>query len=137
MPRISASRQEKYFLIIAAIGLTPIALSYGLVPGISLMYLFDMDATGTSAKHIFRAVMVLYFGMSVLWCWGAFKPQLREPALYSLVFFMLGLASGRILSILIDGLPNGLLITYLVLELVMGFIGLRVLQKRNSIMDVP
>ncbi|GAL25761.1 hypothetical protein JCM19239_4248 [Vibrio variabilis] len=45
------------FLLLAAAGLTPIALSYGLMPNLSLPFLFDIDASATNVSHIFRAVM--------------------------------------------------------------------------------
>jgi hypothetical protein len=35
--------RERIFLLLAAAGLTPIALSYGLAPEASLSYLFDID----------------------------------------------------------------------------------------------
>lgn len=76
-----------------------------------------------------RAVMVLYFGQIVFWFMGAFNPKLRRPAIYVLVVFMLGLAFGRILSFILDGMPHWLLIIYLGLELTFGLLGLFVLKK--------
>jgi hypothetical protein len=35
---------------------------------------------------------------------------------------MLGLAAGRVLSLLLDGFPHPLLLTYLILEVIMGVI---------------
>ena len=42
---------------------------------------------------------------------------------------MLGLAAGRILSLIIDGMPNWLLVVYLALELFFGILGLVVIKK--------
>lgn len=126
------SSKQRVFLIISAIALTPIALSYGLLPERSLSWLFDIDATGTNTKHIFRAVMGLYFGMIVLWILGANRPELRRAALWSLVIFMFGLAAGRLLSLLVDGFAHPLLEFYMIVELVFGVIGWRLVTAEET-----
>jgi len=115
--------KESIFLLLAAVGLTPIALSYGLMPQASISYLFDIDASSVNSSHIFRAIMGLYFAMVIFWVTGARSKSLTLPALWSLTVFMLGLAAGRILSIVVDGMPHPLLVTYLVLEIVFGVVG--------------
>jgi hypothetical protein len=120
---------RQLFLLIAGIGLVPIALAYGVVPQKVLGYCLDISVSDTNSVHIFRAIMGLYLGLSVFWFIGAFKVRLRQAALYSLVVFMLGLAAGRILSILLDGIPHWLLIVYLLLELVFGVLGVVLLKK--------
>ena len=117
------------FLLLAAIGLAPIALGYGFLPELRLPWLYDVEVSSPNGKHIYRAVMGLYFGMCVLWLLGAFKRDMTRPALWSLVVFMLGLAGGRVLSLLIDGMAGGLVVLYLFLELVFGAAGLWFLQK--------
>jgi hypothetical protein len=119
------------FLIIAAIGLFPIALSYGLMPQKSLSFLFDISVSDPNGVHIFRAVMGLYIALILFWCTGAFTVQVRQAALYSLVVFMFGLAAGRVLSLIIDGMPHWLLVVYLVLDLSFGVIGLVLLKKSD------
>lgn len=113
---------ENYFLIICSIGLIPIALSYGLVPNKTLPLL--KVQTNTNVNHIFRAVMFLYFATLGLWLAGAFIPSLTLTALICLSIFMLGLASGRVVSIIVDGKPSLILLIYLVLEVVFGLMGL-------------
>ena len=108
------------FLIFCAVGLVPIALGYGAKPSASLDALFGITVDTTNLTHIMRAVMGLYFGMVVIWVWGALKPQMTAPALVSCAVFMLGLAAGRILSFIMDGMPHWLLIVYAVLEIVLG-----------------
>jgi hypothetical protein len=111
---------SRTFLIICAVGLVPIALSYGVKPAASLGSLFDITVDTTNLTHIMRAVMGLYLGMVALWLLGAFKPSLTGPALVSCAVFMLGLAAGRILSLVIDGTPHWLLVVYTGLELIFG-----------------
>ena len=67
--------------------------------------LFDIDASPVNVSHIFRAVMGLYLAVVIFWVFGAFRAPLRLPALWSLTVFMLGLAAGRLLSLLVDGMP--------------------------------
>jgi hypothetical protein len=119
----------KLFLIFTAVGLTPIALSYGASPGSSLSYLFGFEVEGRNLIHIFRAVMGLYLALVCFWLAGAFSASLTVPALWSLVIFMFGLAGGRVLSLLLDGFPHWLLFAYLVVELAFGVMGVKLLRS--------
>ena len=119
---MNASVPFKYraFLLFCAVGLVPIALGYGAVPALSMDLLFGIAVESTNLTHILRAVMGLYLGMVVAWVLGAFKTSLTGPALFCCAVFMLGLAFGRGLSFVLDGMANGLLSVYLLLELVLG-----------------
>jgi len=114
------SMKVRAFLIFCAVGLVPIALGYGAKPSTSLDLLFGITVDSTNLTHIMRAVMGLYLGMVVIWIWGALKEQMTSPALVSCAVFMLGLAAGRILSLILDGMPHWLLVVYAVLEIVLG-----------------
>ena len=129
MKKSTVDKLQKTLLLTVAIGLIPIALSYGLIPKKSLSYLFDISVSEINLVHILRAVMGLYLAMILFWFAGAFKIHLRQAALYSLVIFMFGLAAGRILSFIMDGVPNWLLLVYLVLELGFGIFGLVLIKK--------
>ncbi len=120
---------RQVFLLVTAIGLLPVALSYGLAPGRSLEFLFDVSIENVNGTHMFRAIMGLYLGFILFWIIGAFREDVRQAALYSVVVFMFGLAAGRSLSLLADGFPNWLLVTYLVLELGIGLLGLKLLKQ--------
>ena len=124
--------RESIFLLLAAVGLVPVALSYGLMPQESLSYLFGIDASSVNSSHIFRAVMGLYLAMVVFWITAARLPSLTLPALWSLAVFMLGLAAGRAMSIVIDGMPHPLLLVYLLLELVIGLIALYLARNHQA-----
>ena len=115
---------ERVFLLLGAAGLTPIALGYGLAPAVSLGFLFDIDASTTNSAHIFRAVMGLYLALAAFWVAGALRSSIRLPAMYSLTVFMFGLAAGRVLSLVVDGMPHWLLVFYLMLEILFGVAGL-------------
>ena len=65
--------KSRAFLVFCAIGLVPIALGYGASPSVSLETLFGIAVDSKNLTHIMRAVMGLYFGMVVIWLWGAFS----------------------------------------------------------------
>lgn len=120
---------RQIFLAIAAIGLVPIALSYGFVPEKSLPWLYDIVAGQTQSLHFFRAVMGLYLGFALFWLLGALRPWLTFTALISLVIFTTGLAAGRAVSFMMDGLPHGLLLMYFFGELLLAALGMHFLLK--------
>ena len=108
--------KESVFLLVAAVGLTPIALAYGLIPATTVPMLYGVEIDSVNISHIFRAVMGLYLAMVIFWVLGASREPLRFAALCSVVVFMGGLATGRFLSLLLDGIPAVPLVIYLVLE---------------------
>jgi Domain of unknown function (DUF4345) len=120
--------RRQVLLLVAAIGLIPIALSYGLAPSRSLESLFDVSIDNVNGTHMFRAVMGLYLAIATFWIIGVIRTDVRQAALYSLVVFMLGLAAGRTLSLVVDGWPNWLLVAYLVVEVVFGVLGVKLLK---------
>jgi hypothetical protein len=125
-------KPDKVFLIFCAVGLVPIALGYGAKPSYTLDALFGITVDTTNLTHIMRAVMGLYLGMVVFWLFGAFKQSMTGPALAACGVFMLGLAAGRILSLIMDGIPHWLLLVYTVLEIVLGLIAVTLYRGHNS-----
>jgi hypothetical protein len=126
------SKKTRAFLIFCAVGLVPIALGYGARPTASLDALFGITVDTVNLAHIMRAVMGLYFGMVVIWVWGAIDKQMTTPALLSCAVFMLGLAAGRLLSFVLDGLPHWLLIVYAALEMILGIIAVVFYRSREA-----
>lgn len=120
MGKAPPSVKARAFLVFCAIVLVPVALGYGAQPSLSLDALFDITVDTINLTHIMRAIMGLYLGMVTIWVWGAFQPQMTAPALVSCAVFTLGLAAGRILSLILDGMPHWLLILSAVLESVLG-----------------
>ena len=124
--------KEKVFLLVAAAGLTPIALLYGLKPTTTVPMLYGVTVDSVNAIHIFRAVMGLYLGMVVFWLLGAFRETLQFAALCSVVVFMGGLAIGRSLSLLVDGIPEIPLVIYLVLEVLFAVVAYRLASRVSA-----
>ena len=122
----------RFYLLFSAAGLFVIALSYGIDPKGVLPKALDITVDGTDLTHIFRAIMGLYLGMIVLWVLGAFRESLTRTAVIAEVVFMFGLAFGRVLSIIVDGVPSALLVVYTVLEVAMGLWGILVLKRLTA-----
>ncbi len=122
---------RQVFLLVAAITVAPAGLSYGVVPATSLDLLFGVPVSDVNGTHIFRAIMGLYLGMVVFWVIGAFKDDLTRAALYSVVAFMFGLAAGRALSLVVDGLPSPLLVGYLGVEIAFGTVAVILLRRAD------
>ena len=129
---MNESMKTRAFLIFCAVGLVPIAPGYGAKPSVTMDALFGIKVDTTNLTHIMRAVMGLYLGMVVLWLWGAFRKSMEGPALAACAVFMLGLATGRILSFILDGLPHWLLVVYAALEIVLGLIAVTLYRGHNS-----
>ena len=124
-----AQSWARLYLLVSAAGLLPAALSYGVAPVVVLPKVLDVAVEGTDLIHIFRAIMGLYLAMVVLWVLGALRPRLTRPAVISEVTFMFGLALGRVLSIVFDGLPSLLLVAYTAAEIVLVALGILILKQ--------
>ena len=119
----------RLYLLVSAAGLTAVALGYGVAPATVLPKLLDITVEGIDLTHVFRAIMGLYLGMIVLWVLGAFQPSLTRPAVIAEIAFMSGLAVGRVLSIVVDGMPSIALVGYTGVEIAMAAWGMLVLKK--------
>ncbi|MEO1362139.1 MAG: DUF4345 family protein, partial [Pseudomonadota bacterium] len=84
-------------------------------------------------RNVFRAIMGLYLAMICLWVAGALRPAIRLPALWSLFVFTLGIASGRGLSLLLDGWPGVLLFIYLPAEIALAASAAWLLSKSGDL----
>ena len=119
----------RLYLLVSAAGLTAVALSYGVAPATVLPKLLDLTVEGIDLIHVFRMIMGLYLGMIVLWVLGAFRPSLTRAAVIAEIAFMSGLAVGRVLSIVVDGMPSIALVGYTGVEIAMAAWGMLVLKK--------
>jgi hypothetical protein len=115
------------YLLLCAVLLLPIALSYGIAPAEVLPKLLDIRIESTDQTQIFRALMCLYLAASGFWAVAAFKPDWQRPAAVWAMLFSASLAIGRIASQVIDGPASNLLDLYLALEIFGAALGLAVL----------
>jgi hypothetical protein len=114
------------------VGLFPIALSYGLDPANVLPKLLGFPVEAPNETQIFRALMCLYLGMCLFCALAAFRREWQRVALIWAIIFMASLATGRLLSIILEGMPASLLNWYLVVEAAMAGFGLWILARRDT-----
>ena len=124
---------RKVYLWVSAIGLIPVALSYGVVPELSMNWLFGITVEVPNEAHIFRGVMGLYLALVMLWILGATNENYERAAILSEIFFMSGLAVGRLLSVLVDGWPHWLLAGYIVVEAILAVAGIILLKQGKTV----
>jgi hypothetical protein len=115
-------------LIISVIIVIPVALVYGFKSDL----LFDLQINSIDQANVFKAIMGLYIGFVSLWIMGIFKKDYWEMATVSNMCFMLGLGFGRIISMIVDGIPATIFVFGLFGELILGFYALYVLQKKET-----
>src|SRR6478672_541009 len=123
---------KKLFLLVAGVFLIPVALSYGVDPAATLPMSMNVTVEGTDQTHIFRALACLYLGMVAFCLIAAFvQPSWQHVAVIWAVFFAYSLAIGRILSLIVDGMPSPILLFYMAVELIVGTLGLLVLIRER------
>jgi len=109
-----------------------VGLTYGIYPTKVLPLLFDFNVESLDLKNVFRAIMGLYLGMGIYWILGITKSYYWRTATLTNVIFMGGLAFGRIISLLADGIPSISFTIGLVLEIFFMLWGIRNLKTNNT-----
>jgi len=125
--------KESIFLILVGISLVPLGISYGTHPSFSLIpipFLDDVQINSIDHANIFSGIMGLYITMALFWIIGALNKSLTIPALWSLVIFMTGIGTGRVLSFFTDGVPSYPYLVFLLLEVIFAVIGLIFLKNK-------
>ena len=112
--------RKNLHLIISIFIVIPVALFYGFQPDL----LFDITIKSIDEANIFKAIMGLYLCFSALWMLGIFKPNYWYAATIANIIFMLGLAFGRIVSLIIDGLPSLIFSMGTIGELILAIFGI-------------
>ena len=130
-------KRESLFLILVAIGLIPLGITYGAHPSFNLLpisFLDEVEINSIDHANIFSGIMGLYITMAIFWILGAFKKSLTIPALWSLVIFMTGIGAGRAISMITDGMPSNPYLLFLLLEMIFAIIGFMFIKaiKSNS-----
>lgn len=116
-------------LLTSIILIVPIALAYGSSPNVMLLKLFSISVETVNLSNIFRATMGLYLGFAGCWIVGIVKPAYWTTATLTNIVFMGGLAFGRLLSLILDGLPSYYFLVGLLLEVIFAIWGVINLRK--------
>lgn len=114
-------------LIISLSIVVPTAIIYGS-PSVLPEHL-DIQVNTIDLSNMLKAVMCLYLGISLIWALGIWKTKYWKSATQLNVLFMLTLATGRGLSMIMDGFPTGGYIFGIIAELLLGLFSLYQLKK--------
>ena len=125
-------KAKNLHLLISIFFIVPVALTYGLMPDGFLENIFHFKFEKIELSGIFRALMGLYIAMAVFWFVGIIKSKFWIAATMSNVLFMTGLAFGRIISILLDGLPSNIFLAGLIGEILLAVWGIINLKNTSS-----
>ena len=116
-------------LIISSLIVIPVAFGYGIMPEKVLPVFLDFKVETKDLHNVFRAIMGLYLAFSVFWILGIFKSNYWYAATLSNMLFMLGLACGRIVSLLLDGMPSLVFFVGTIGELILALYAFYQLKK--------
>ena len=109
---------KKVLLVLSFVTICIIALLYGISPQWFFdTFLVTSQEPGIDQSHILRSVMMLYIALGLFWLYCAFSDKYRDAGIIVLAIFCGGLATGRVLSVIVDGIPSPILILYIFMEL--------------------
>jgi hypothetical protein len=123
-------------LIISLFIVVPTAIIYGSAPSTLLPRHLDIQVTTVDLSNFLRAIMCLYLGITFIWILGILKIEYWKIATQLNILFMITLGTGRLLSMVLDGLPSGGYIFGVIAELVLGFYSAYQLKKYNTELKV-
>jgi Domain of unknown function (DUF4345) len=116
-------------LILSTAILIPVALGYGIAPKTVLPMLLNIHLETVDMLNICRAIMVLYLALSILFLIGIYNKKYWFTATITNIFLMGGLALGRILSLVLDGMPSPLFLWGTLGEMVLAVFAFYQLKK--------
>lgn len=118
-------------LIISIAIVLPVGIIYGS-PSI-LSEQLDIQVNTIDLANMLKATMFLYIGISFIWILGVWKTEYWKRATELNILFMLTLATGRALSILMDGWPTGGFVFGILAEIVLGVYAIWQLKTHNEL----
>jgi Domain of unknown function (DUF4345) len=104
-------------LAISAFCVLIVGLAYGILPDGILHVLFDFNFESHDFRHLLKGIMGLYVGISIYWLLGIIHVENWRAATQSNIVFMGGLACGRIIGLISDGMPSMAYLLGLLIEL--------------------
>jgi hypothetical protein len=116
-------------LILSTAILIPVALGYGIAPKMVLPLLLNIRIETIDMLNICRAIMVLYLALSILFLMGIYNKKYWFTATITNIFLMGGLALGRILSLVLDGIPSPIFLWGTLGEMVLAVFAFYQLKK--------
>lgn len=106
-----------------------IALTYGFSPQNIVPGWAEFTADRVDLPSIFKALMGMYLSMALVWVISTLRPQFWYGATLLNIFFTLGLAVGRLISLALDGIPSATMLVGLGVEVALGVWGILSLRR--------
>jgi hypothetical protein len=116
-------------LILSTAILIPVALGYGIAPKTILPLLLNIRIETIDMLNICRTIMVLYLSIVALWLLGIYNKKYWFTATIANILLMGGLAIGRILSLVLDGMPSPIFLWGTLGEMVLAVFAFYQLRK--------
>lgn len=120
-------------LLIAIAVVVPASLVYGFHPDRFWQQVLGLEIRHKDLLSIFKAIMGLYLAFSAIWILGILKPDFWRTATISQVAFMSGIAFGRGLSLVQDGIPSPVYFMGFFLEALLAFLGIFILVRESGL----
>jgi hypothetical protein len=114
-------------LLISLSIVLPTGIIYGSPSILSQQLNIQVDTIDLS--NMLKAVMCLYIGVSIVWILGIWKKEYWKRATELNILFMLTLAIGRALSMVMDGVPTGGYVFGTIAEFILGIYSIFQLKK--------
>jgi hypothetical protein len=109
-------RRKELVLISTALSIGAIGLGYLISPQFMLSFYGVTVDSVTEASIIRSSYGGLFFGFSLLLLFWSLNQNTHKHALLALLAFMGGFASGRIVSLSVDGMPGPLVFVLILIE---------------------
>ena len=119
-------------LTLSAIVVISVSFVYGGNPSVFLPYVFGFDVTDIDLKNIFRAIMGLYLAIGCFWIFGIRNKNYWESATLVNILFMGGVALGRLVSTILDGISPQFMVGF-ILEFIFMLWGIYNLRQHRRI----
>lgn len=97
-------------LALSAFVVISVSFVYGGNPGVFMPYVFGFEVVDMDLKNILRAVMGLYLAMGGFWVYALVHQKYWKTASLINILFMGGLAFGRLISSIFDGVSPQFLV---------------------------
>ena len=118
-------------LLLSSLIVIPAAFIYGFFT----KFFFNVEMNSINEPTIFKALMGLYLAFASFWLLGIFKTEYWKVATISNILFMAGLGFGRIISLIIDGIPSLIFSVGIIGELVLAVfsvVNLKAFDRKSS-----
>ncbi len=115
-------------LIISSAIVISAAMTYGFNPNSFL----KVDTNTIDEANILKAIFGLYLAFASLWIVGIFNKNYWKTATICNMLFMFGLGFGRIVSMILDGIPSTIFVLGTLGELVLGIYAYYQLKSINK-----